>query len=109
MKPKPTYSIRLNCEQCLKFIDIDLSVDIYEKDQFGVDEKYKSDKLPEYLLRFLETFNQFFHNYTEGRRFNNNGSLHGVPPFRSLQVNPAKEDKKFFLCSACANLEKLIE
>ena len=100
-----TYQVRLNCQRCNKFIDIDFSMVITERNQYGKPERYIPAKLPEYINHMLDNgVNRLY----EENHWNQPTRLGQSPASNSLNSH-SQQRELLIVCKECKQIAKLRE
>ena len=102
-----SYQLRLQCQQCGKFIDIDFFVKINERNQYGKEEEIWPKKLPEYLLIGLENIGHAIDRYKNEIAYQPMAIPSWTPGPSTIQ--PVKQPEPILLCQECITLKALKE
>jgi len=104
-KKNKSYQIRLRCEKCGKFIDVDLYVKITERDRYGNPNTYSPAKIPKYLdIIFTEGIDrlsrdEYYMHMTKIMGLGSAGVQNPIPNERELII----------VCKTCQQINKLKE
>lgn len=106
-KKDKSYQIRLQCEKCRKFIDVDLHVKMTERDRYGKPETYVPTKIPKYLeIVFEQGIGQLFRQ-KESYQMSSRMSI-GIGS-AGIQNPVYGSDEPIIVCKTCQQIKKLKE
>lgn len=104
-KKDKSYQIRLQCEKCRKFIDIDLYVKMTERDRYGNPSVYVPTKIPKYLDIIFTQGVERLSRHTEEYSMRNTMKLGSA----GIQNPSIPSDEPVIVCKTCQQIKKLSE
>jgi hypothetical protein len=111
-----SYQLRLQCQKCGKFIDVDFYVKLNERNQYGKEEESFPKKLPDYVVmalgeipNYLEDLRHRSQKYTQSSL----ASTWATAPLGYAQSQPIQQsthqEQPIIRCQECIKLDSLKE